>query len=60
MPINPAHPYLSNPYHRPLPAMNAKGDPVPGNLLIIGRMGSGKTASHGVLLAQALNQQASR
>lgn len=56
MPINSARPNLSNPYHLPLAAMNAKGDPVPGNSLVIGHMGAGKTALHGVLLAQALRQ----
>ena len=60
MPTNSAHPYLSNPYHRPLAALNVKGDPAPGNSLITGHMGSGKTASHGALLAQALHPQSSR
>lgn len=60
MPINSAHSNLSNPYHRPLAAMDVKGDPAPGHSLITGPMGSGKTASHSVLLAQALHQQASR
>lgn len=60
MPINSAHSNLSNPYHRPLAEMDVKGDPAPGHSLITGLMGSGKTALHGVLLAQALHQQASR
>lgn len=60
MPINSAHPNFSNPYHRPLAAMNAKGDPVPGNSHVIGHMGAGKTALHVVLLAQVLRQQPPR
>lgn len=60
MPINSAHSNLSTPYHRPLAATNAKGDPVPGNSLIIGCMGSGKTTSHSELLAQVLRQQPPR
>ncbi len=60
MPINPAHPNLSNPYHRPLAAMNVKGDPAPGHSLITGHMGAGKTALNVELLAQVLGQQSPR
>lgn len=60
MPINSAHPNLSNPYHRPLAAINVKGDPAPGHSLIIGHMGAGKTTSNSMLLAQVLNQQSPR
>lgn len=60
MPINSAHPNLSNPYHRPLTAMNVKGDLGPGHSLLTGHMGAGKTALNVELLTQLLRQQIPR